>query len=184
MGDMTRVATIVAMLLSLHPGLPLQQAQRYAAIIDSEGRRQGIQAVTTVALVSHESHWRARAESRDGEDIGLGQIRARYVGACRHDPDPVHNPRRECLRVRESLRYGEYNLRLTIAVLTRWRKTCRKQTGRSWARDVLSGYAGLSHPSKRQWCGRAFRRGRWVALPLHKGVADVLRLRARLLRSR
>ena len=179
MGDMTRVAAIVTMLLSLHPGMGREQAQRYAALLAP--LRDPAMVVT---LVEHESRWRPAAESADGEDIGLGQIRARYVGACRHDPDPVHNPRRECLRVRESLRYGEYNLRLTIAVLTRWRKTCRKQTGRSWARDVLSGYAGLSRPSKRQWCGRAFRRGRWVALPLNPAVADVLRLRARLLRSR
>jgi len=40
-GDMTRVAAIVAMLLSLHPGMPRQQAQRYATIIDSEGQKQG-----------------------------------------------------------------------------------------------------------------------------------------------
>ena len=38
---MTRVAAIVAMLLSLHPGMPRQQAQRYATIIDSEGQKQG-----------------------------------------------------------------------------------------------------------------------------------------------
>ena len=178
---MTHLAAIVAMILNLHPSLPRQQAQRYAAIIDTEGRKQGIQAATAIALVSHESHWRARAESRDGEDIGLGQVRARYVGACRTDPEPVSNPGRECLRVRESLRDGEHNLRMTIRTLGRWRATCQKRTGRSRAREVLSGYAGLNRPPS-QWCGRAYRQGRWVALPLHPGVAEVMRLRARLLR--
>ena len=178
---MTRVAAIVTMLLSLHPGMGREQAQRYASIIATEGAKHGIQAVTTIALVSHESHWRARAESRDGEDIGLGQIRARYVGACRSDPEPVRNPGRECLRVREALRHGEHNLRTTIRVLGRWAKTCQKRTGRGDARTVISGYAGLNKPPS-QWCGRVYRRGRWVALPLHPGVAEVLRLRARLLR--
>ena len=179
---MTRAAAIVAMLLSLHPSLPRQQAQRYAAIIDSEGQKQGIQAATAIALVEHESYWRARAESADSEDIGLGQIRARYVGACRTDPEPVSNPGRECLRVRESLRDGEHNLRMTIRTLGRWARTCRAKTGRWDARAVISGYAGLNRPSRQQWCGRVYRRGRWVALPLHPGVAEVLRLRARLLR--
>ena len=181
---MTSPAAIVAMILSLHPGMGHEQAQRYASIIATEGAKHGIQTATTVAIVEHESHWRARAESRDGEDIGLGQIRARYVGACRSDPEPVSNPGRECLRVRESLRDGEHNLRVTIRTLGKSVETCRKHTGRWDAATVIAEYAGLNKPPK-QWCGRRFRRGRWVALPLHPGVAEVLRLRARLLhRSR
>lgn len=183
---MTRVAAIVAAILSLRPGMPTAQAERYAAIIDTEGRRHGIQPATTIALIAHESHWRAGAEgdctAAGCRAIGLGQIHYEHVGACRHDPDPVHDPGRECLRVRESLRDGEHNLRLTIRLLGRWRTTCQKRVGRADARAVLSGYAGLSRPPSR-WCGRAYRRGRWVALPVHKGVAEVLALRARLLRS-
>lgn len=173
---MTRAAAIVAMLLSLHPGMPRAQAGRYAALLAPLR-----DAAMVVALLEHESRWRPTAESADGEDLGLGQVRARYVGACRTDPDPVANPGRECLRVREALRHGEHNLRVTIAGLTRWRKTCRTRMGRAQARDVLSGYAGLSRPPSR-WCGRAFRRGRWVDLPVHPAVAEVLALRRKLLR--
>jgi len=186
-GRVIRPLAIVAMLLSLRPGMGREQAQRYASIIATEGAKHGIQAATTVALVNHESHWRAGAEgdcTQAGcQAVGLGQLHYEHFGACRTDPEPVSNPGRECLRVREALLDGEHNLRTTIRVLGRWAKTCRAKTGRWDARAVLSGYAGLSRPPS-QWCGRAYRQGRWVALPLHPAVADVLRLRARLLRFR
>ena len=174
MTHLPSLRAIVAMILSLQPGMRREQATSYARII----QRGSVEAALVVALIEHESEWKPTAVSADQEDYGLGQIRARFIGACRQGAGPA------CDAVKAMLLDGPTNLRMTIAALKRNEDMCRKITNHHSARETISAYAGLSKPSKHQWCGLAFRRGRWQAMPLHPGVAEVLRLRARLSRFR
>lgn len=184
------LAVIVAALLHLHPGMPREQAVQYATVMRDEARKRSFDPFTYVALAEEESHWQPGKEGDcDGEGncqaIGLGQIHYEHIGACRADPEPVTNPGRECLRVRESLRDGVTNLRLMAAALSKARKLCQTKTGRALLADTLSAYGGRNK-APRMYCGRVYRPRlqRWVALPLYPGVQKVVQLRKALLRLR
>lgn len=71
--------TILAIQL-LHPEA---NAHFHAEIIEAAARRARVDALALVALVQHESGFRVEAVSSDGEDYGLGQVRARFRPACR-----------------------------------------------------------------------------------------------------
>ena len=192
---MYRVAVVIALLLlpSTAYGSPLSQAilrcnpslgrraEAYARLLGSEAASHGFDAMVGVSLICHESRWRAGAISKDGEDYGLGQIRARYIGRCIMDPDPVSAPSPGCLADKTALLDGESNIRRTADIIMRWKRLCRTKAGSGAAKHWLAGYGGLSRPSQRTWCGRRRVRGRWVELN-HKVVQEVLRLRQQLLR--
>ncbi len=160
----------------------ISRAHRYAKVIRAETKRARFDPLTVVALVHHESSWRPGLVSRDGEDIGLGQIRARFFGKCRSDPSPVKAPGKGCRAVRARLQIGTYNLKRVVTALSLWRKTCRKRTGRAMLRNTLMGYGGLSRPKQNQWCGLARRRGRWVRQSTPWVVERIIKRRRLLVR--
>jgi hypothetical protein len=159
------------------------QADSYATLLHRESIRHGFDAMTATALICHESRWSSGAASRDGEDYGLGQIRARYIGGCKGDLDPVRNPSDACLRTKGMLLDGESNLRLTADTIMRWKRLCRTKAGSASEKHWLAGYGGLSRPSQGTWCGRRRIRGRWVDLD-HRVVQEVLSLKRQLSRGR
>ena len=90
--------------------------------------------------------------SADGEDFGLGQIRARWVGACRGDADPVHDPSPGCRAAKMGLLEGDANLRRMAVIISANRELCRDKTGKADLPRWLAGYEGLNRPSLDRWC--------------------------------
>jgi len=180
---MTTAKAIAVAILLCQPGLGNRVASRYAGVLADEARQHRFDPMTAAALICHESHWLAGAVSRDGEDYGLGQVRARFIGACRADLDPVSSPSPSCLATKASLLDPVYNIRVVAEQIERWKRLCRSKTGRrATDQQWLSGYGGLSRPAQGTWCGLRRSKGRWVALPTAKVVLQVLRYR-RLLAS-
>lgn len=177
-------AAIVAALAVANPHLSKPVRESYARTILVESKREAVDPLMMVAIFWHESGVRAGAVSRDGEDYGLGQIRARFYGACRQDADPVGAPSDECRAVKARLLEPAYNIRMTAQAVSKWRTTCREVTGtKATSPRWLAGYAGESRPGQGIWCGQRKVRGRWADLPSGPGVADILRKHRRLQRQ-
>lgn len=176
------IPVIVAAILLSQPRMDPARARSYARTLQQEAVEHRFDPFTGVAIVHYESRWRAGAISRDGEDLGLAQVRARYVGACRKDPSPVRAPGRACRAVRGRLLEPHTSLRHMAAAITHWRRYCRRRTGRPalFAR-WLSGYQGYEgRPGVT--CNQVRRRGRWRDLPAPSLTLRVMRYRRQLVR--
>lgn len=143
---------IVSAILLSRPGMPLPEARHYARVLQEEATRHDFDPLTAVAIVHYETHWQPGLVSPDGEDYGLGQIRARWWGACRNDADPVHDPSDACRAVKASLLVGENNLRRMSLIITANRELCKDKTGTANLPQWLAGYEGLNFPSRDTWC--------------------------------
>jgi len=174
-------ALSIAILLC-NPALGHGTADSYGRLLDAESVRHGFDALTAVSLICHESGWRAGAVSPDGEDYGLGQIRARYIAFCRNDSDPVRDPSPGCRATKAMLLDGATNIRLMADHIMRWKRLCRTEVGSESERHWVAGYGGLSNPARGEWCGRRRSQGRWVEV-VHRKVSEVLELKRRLSRG-
>ena len=146
------IAAIVAAILLSRPDLPPEQAERFAVVLQAEAREHRFDPFTGVAIIHHESGWFPSLISESGEDYGLGQIRARYVGACRRDADPVGSPSHACQQVKESLLDGEHNIRTMADLITSNREHCRSKTGTAQFHQWLASYQGRNYPKRNRWC--------------------------------
>lgn len=146
------IAVIVSGIMFSRPGMPEDEAKRYAQILQVEAKKHGFDPLTVVAMVHFESAWKPEVVSNDGEDYGLGQVRARFIGACRNDADPLNAPSAECQKVKESLLDPETNLRAVAQIITDSRKLCTNKTGAAPLHRWLASYQGLNFPSKKKWC--------------------------------
>lgn len=176
-------AITLAIQLASSPSMSKSTAASYASVVQTEAKDRSFDPFTLVAIVHSESRWHASAVSKDHEDIGLGQVRARFIGACRSDPDPVKSPGKDCAAVRAALKQGAYNLRVAASLITQNRKFCTKKTGKPalW-KYWLASYGGRNRPSQNVWCGQRLVKGRWIDLPVHKNMWKVMRYRAYLIR--
>ncbi len=130
------------------PSMPSEEANRYARVLQSQAKQYGFDPFSVVAIVHYETGWLPDVVSRDGEDHGLGQIRARYRGACRKDPDPLHHPTLACRQEKARLLNGEENLKEIARIIDANRKMCRKKTGTAWFKQWLSAYQGYAPKKK------------------------------------
>lgn len=126
-GMLRPLAAIVAAILISRPEMPEQTASRFAEVLRAEAQRHHFDPFTGIAIIHHESGWQPELVSANGEDYGLGQIRARYVGACLEDADPLHHPSPACMEVKRRLLQGEENIRIMAEMITRNRAFCRKK---------------------------------------------------------
>ncbi len=146
------LAVIVAAIMLSRPGMPKEDAQRFATILQEVAKQHGFDPLTGVAMVHYESSWYPNVVSDNGEDYGLGQIRARFIGACRDDADPLEEPSDACKEVKKSLLDAETNLRMMGQIITDNRKLCREKTGTAWFHQWLGSYQGLNFPKENRWC--------------------------------
>ena len=102
---------IVAAILLARPDIAEDEAVRHAKVLREVAREHAFDPLTGVAIIRHESGWQSQTISANGEDYGLAQIRARYIGACRNDADPLRHPSKECQAVKRSLLDAETNIR-------------------------------------------------------------------------
>ncbi len=143
---------VVAAILLSRPELAREEAERYARVLIEEASARDFDPFTGVAIIHHESGWHPDVISRSGEDYGLGQIRARYVGACRRDEDPLHAPSDACRAEQARLLDGEQNIRTMAALITRNREFCQKKVGSAAFPRWLASYQGRNYPRENRWC--------------------------------
>jgi hypothetical protein len=160
------VATLVSAILLSRPGMPRGEATRYARVLNEVAKEHAFDPLLAVAIVHFESRWDPSQVSDDGEDYGLGQVRARFVGACRGDEDPLGNPSEGCRAVKASLLSGEHNLRVMGTIIEANRELCKDKTGSAKAPQWLAGYAGLNFPERNRWCQPGDKT--WRVLAYHK----------------
>jgi hypothetical protein len=128
------------------PSLPKAPRLEYAEIIARDATKAGLDPMDIVAIVGHESQFKKGALSKNHEDYGLGQLRARFLPACRFDKHPVKHPSRACRALQKKLlRDGSFNLHLTVRIAATWSEKCRTtsvKTETEAAAIWMAGYAG------------------------------------------
>lgn len=146
------VAILVSAITMSRPGISEREATHYARVLNEVAAAHQFDPLTAVAIVHFETRWQPGLVSPDGEDHGLGQVRARYVGACKGDADPVNAPSPECAAVKRSLLDGATNLRRMGVIIAANRELCRAKTGSGRADRWIAGYQGRNFPSRGLWC--------------------------------
>ena len=178
---MVRSVAVIAWAIGLsQPSLPQRSRVAYAKTVREVSKEHHIDPFTIVAIGWHESRWRSSVISRDGEDYGIMQIRARYVGGCRGKPGDSES----CKATKASLLNPHVNIRSAARHITEWRKTCRKLTGRPalFAR-WLHGYGGMGNLKRKIICGQQKLKGRWRDLPVRKKLRNIINYRLMLIRK-
>jgi hypothetical protein len=163
---------IVSAILLSRPAMPTAEAGRYARVLQQEAAKHSFDPLTAVAIVHFETHWRPGLVSPDGEDYGLGQIRARYMAGCRGDEDPVNNPSDACRAAKAGLLVGENNLRRMAAIITANRELCKEKTGNANLPQWLAGYEGYNAPASDRWCTPGAKS--WQVVEYRKHLIEVL----------
>lgn len=172
MGPVFRsIAAIVWAIRFAHPEVSEDAATTYATALQLEAQRHDFDPLTGVAIIHHESRFTPRAVSRDGEDYGLAQVRARHFGACRKDRDPRRRPSETCRAVKESLLDPAVNIRIMAELITTHRKLCRKKAGNDNLPRWLASYQGRNSIKEDRWCVPG------------DGTHSVIRYRDRLVRE-
>lgn len=139
------------------PAMPIAEATRCARLIQREAVAHDLDPLTAVAIIHFESGFRPGAISPDGEDYGLGQIRARWLSACRADEDPVNAPSDACRAAKIALLSPENNIRRMADLITANRELCKAKVGRADLPLWLAGYEGLNSFSRQKWCSPSDR---------------------------
>jgi hypothetical protein len=146
------IEMIAAAILLSRPNLPEQDATRYAKLLQSVANEHGFDPLTGVSIVHHESGWDPTRVAPNGEDYGLGQIRARYIGVCKDDADPLNHPSEACKAVKASLLDPETNLRTMGRLISENRQLCQRKTGSMTLHRWLASYQGRNYPKLKRWC--------------------------------
>jgi len=132
--------------------MPKDEAHRYAKVLAEVAAARGFDPLVAVAIVHFETQWRPSLISADGEDYGLGQVRARYAGACKDDADPVNAPSEACQRAKDALLDGATNLRRMGGIIGANMQFCKAKTGSEKVERWLSGYQGYGDPGRGRFC--------------------------------
>jgi hypothetical protein len=146
------IQIIVSAILLTRPTMPIAEAKRYAHVLQEEALKHAYDPLTAVAIIHFESRWYPGVVSADGEDFGLGQVRARWYGGCRTDADPVHAPSPGCQAAKAALLVGENNLRRMSVIILANRELCKEKAGKANLPQWLAGYEGYNSPSRDRWC--------------------------------
>ncbi len=118
------------------PEIPKAEGLKYAEALNHLARESRIDPLLAVAIVHFESRWYPNRVSEDGEDYGLGQVRARYLAACRDEEDPVLAPGESCAAAKATL----------------LKAFCKEKIGSDGDPHWLAGYQGYNLPERQQWC--------------------------------
>lgn len=146
------VHTLVAAILMSRPGMPKEEATRYAVVLNEVAKDHDFDPLLAVAIIHFESRWIPTMISEDGEDYGLGQVRARYAVPCRDDADPLNAPSEACKAKKAQLLSGEQNIRAMGGIIAANRDLCKDKTGTAKPSQWLAGYEGYSSPERNRWC--------------------------------
>lgn len=143
---------IIAAIQLANPNVEATQAERFATALQEQAQIHDFDPLTGVAIIRHESRFNPRAVSPNGEDWGLGQIRARFIGGCRNTKNPLRNPTAECKAQKQRLLEPEENIRVMAELITYHRKLCRRKIGSTKFEHWLASYQGRNHIGEQRWC--------------------------------
>jgi len=166
---------IVAAMRLAQPDMPIEEATRHAKVLQVVAQQHGFDPLTGVAIIKLESGWDPGRVSENREDYGLAQIRARYIGACRSDADPVNKPSKACRAVQAELLDADANIRKMGELVTLNRELCRRKVGSTALERWLASYQGRNFPEQRRWCQpgeqtwAVIRYRQWLLKELGKG---------------
>ena len=162
------------------PGMGEGLRRAYAKTVRREATKNSIDPFTKVAICHNESRWRASLVGGKGKHcIGLGQVCLFNYTFC----NDTNFTGAECLRKKEALKNGHYNLTVVSSIIKHNRIFCRKMTGRgALFHRWLAGYQGYNRPGKGIWCGMRKVRGRWRDLPRAEQTKQVMNYRLKLIR--
>jgi NOTCH protein len=146
------IAVLVTAMGLSRPGIPTYEAKRYAVALNEIALANEFDPLLAVAMIHYETHWYPQLVSSDGEDHGLGQVRARFIGACRQDEDPLNAPSEACQLVKLSLLDGVENIRRMGSIIRVNMKFCREKMGKPKIENWLAGYQGYFDPVHRTYC--------------------------------
>lgn len=145
-------AILVAAMLLSRPSMPKSEASVYAKALNEAAAKHGFDPLMAVAIVHFETQWHPTLVSPDGEDFGLGQVRARYVGACREDADPVNAPSAACAQAKEALRVGVVNIARMGTIIGANMAFCKEHTKSDAPERWLAGYQGYGDTERGKFC--------------------------------
>lgn len=166
------IPLLVSAILLSRPSMAPSEAARYAATLNEVARDHDFDPLTAVAIIHFETRWQPSLVSPDGEDYGLGQVRARFVEGCRGDEDPVNAPSEACRAAKAALLDGSANIRRMASIITANRELCRERTGTAWAPQWLAGYQGYNSPRRERWCEPGLKT--WRVLEYRKALMAAL----------
>ncbi len=164
---------IVAAIQLSQPNLATDQADVIAKALQTEAVEHDFDPLTGVSIIFHESGFNAKAVSRNGEDYGLAQIRARYIGECKGTKDPVRHPTPACLREKQRLLDPTYNIQVMADLITQNRKFCKAKVGSALFARWLASYQGRNYPRQKRWCQPG--EGTWKVIRYRKHLLRELR---------
>lgn len=165
------LAAIAFAIRLAHPDVSESDAQRFAMSLQQVAQQHQFDPLTGVAIIHHESRFRPHAVSPNKEDYGLAQIRARYIGDCRKDRDPLRRPSPACVIEKQRLLDANANIRRMAELITYHRGLCKRKVGSADTSHWLASYQGRNDVRNQRWCVPA------------KGTYSVLAYRDRLLRE-
>lgn len=120
------LASIVLAINLSAPGMNASSTNYYARTIMRETTKKNIDPLLVIAIIDHESRWDAKKISRDKEDYGLMQVRAKYTKASR-----------------PYLLEGSVNISTGIAFLDSSREFCQNAVNKNVTTEqYLSCYQG------------------------------------------
>lgn len=128
------------------------EAERFARALQTQAEAHDFDPLTGVAIIHFESNFNPAVISASGEDYGLAQIRARYIGACKYTKDPVKNPTPGCRKLKQQLLNPEANIRVMAEVVTANRKFCKQKIGSTQLQHWLASYQGRNNVRKKRYC--------------------------------
>ena len=143
---------IVAAIQISSPGVQQPDALRIAKALREQAQVHDFDPFTGVVMIHHESRFNSLAISPDGEDYGLGQIRARFIGACKSSEDPVAHPTDDCLRQKERLLIPEENIRIMAEMISRHRDLCQREVGSTKFARWLASVGDIRPEVFIRWC--------------------------------
>jgi hypothetical protein len=146
------IAVLVAAILMTRPAMPKQELRRYATVLNEVAAQKSFDPLLAVAVIHFESGWLPATISADGEDYGLGQVRARYLSSCRGDEDPLNAPSEGCQRAKTELLDGVTNIRRMGWIIGANMEFCKAKTGSPSPEHWLSGYQGYGDLERGKFC--------------------------------
>ena len=150
---MFRTFAVIAAAIELsQPKLEAADTERYAKALQEQAVVHDFDPLTGVAIIHFESGFDQKALSKNGEDHGLAQIRARYIGACKKDPNPKDAPGPACRAVKKKLLDGVENIKVMAQLITQNRKFCKRKVGSTKFARWLASYQGRNNARRKQWC--------------------------------
>ncbi len=150
---MFRAITVIVAAIQLdHPKVSDDEALVIARALQEQAESHEFDPLTGVSIIHHESRFTPGAISKDREDYGLAQIRARFIGKCRHTRSPKKNPTSGCLAEKRRLLEPEENIATMAELITHHRQFCKKKVGNAGFARWLASYQGRNNFKKKLYC--------------------------------